>query len=72
MIASIAGVIIGTVLARLFDLIIPPEVPTLFRTATLVTIAVFTIVAGIIGALFSLRRIAKIDRPPPLRSPHDS
>ena len=60
-IASIAGVIIGTVLARLFDLIIPPEVPTLFRTATLVTIAVFTVVAGIVGALFSLRRIAKID-----------
>ena len=28
---------------------------------TLITIAVFTLVAGVVGALFSLRRIAKID-----------
>lgn len=59
--ASIAGVIIGTIVARLFGLIIPAQVPVLFRTETLVTIAVFTVVAGILGALFSLRRIAKID-----------
>lgn len=60
-IASVLGVIIGAVIARLFGLIIPPEVPTLFRTDTLVTIAVFTVVAGVVGALFSLRRIARID-----------
>lgn len=60
-IASILGVVFGTVLARLFGLVIPAEVPTLFRTQTLVTIAVFTVVAGVVGALFSLRRIARID-----------
>ncbi|MFI0432354.1 MAG: ABC transporter permease [Candidatus Nanopelagicales bacterium] len=60
-IASALGVVIGTILARLFDLIIPAGVPTLFRTQTLVTIAIFTMVAGVVGALFSLRRIAKID-----------
>jgi putative ABC transport system permease protein len=53
--------VFGTVLARLFGLVIPAEVPTLFRTETLVTIAVFTLVAGVVGALFSLRRIARID-----------
>lgn len=60
-IASLLGVVFGTILARLFGLVIPPEVPTLFRTQTLLTIAVFTVVAGVVGALFSLRRIARID-----------
>ncbi len=59
--ASVAGVIIGTIVARAFGLIIPEQVPVLFRTETLITIAIFTVVAGIVGALFSLRRIAKID-----------
>jgi putative ABC transport system permease protein len=60
-VASVLGVVLGTIVARLFGLIIPAQVPTLFRTDTLVTIGVFTIVAGIVGALFSLRRIARID-----------
>jgi putative ABC transport system permease protein len=60
-IASALGVIFGAILARLFGLAIPAEVPTLFRTETLVTIAIFTLVAGVVGALFSLRRIARID-----------
>lgn len=60
-VSSLLGVVVGAVVARLFGLIIPPNVPTLFRTDTLVTIAVFTIVAGIVGAVFSLRRIARID-----------
>lgn len=60
-VASVLGVVLGTVVARLFGLLIPPQVPTLFRTDTLVTIAVFTVVAGIVGAVFSLRRIARID-----------
>ena len=61
LIASILGVIIGTIIARLFGLIIPATVPTLFRTDTLIQIAAFTIVAGIVGAAFSLRRLARID-----------
>ncbi|TEX50427.1 MAG: hypothetical protein B7C55_10550 [Actinomycetales bacterium mxb001] len=60
-VASILGVIIGTIVARLFGLIIPANVPTLFRTDTLIQIAVFTLVAGVVGAAFSLRRIARID-----------
>lgn len=61
LISSALGVVIGTVVARLFGLLIPAQVPTLFRTETLITIAVFTLVAGFVGAVFSLRRIAKID-----------
>lgn len=60
-VASVLGVIIGTIVARLFGLIIPATVPTLFRTDTLIQIAVFTLVAGIVGAAFSLRRLARID-----------
>jgi putative ABC transport system permease protein len=61
LISSALGVVIGTVVARLFGLLIPAQVPTLFRTETLITIAIFTLVAGFFGAVFSLRRIAKID-----------
>jgi putative ABC transport system permease protein len=61
LISSALGVVIGTVVARVFGLIIPAQVPTLFRVETLVTIAIFTLVAGFLGAVFSLRRIAKID-----------
>jgi putative ABC transport system permease protein len=60
-VASVLGVVFGTIVARLFGLVIPATVPTLFRTETLVTIGVFTVVAGVVGALFSLRRIARID-----------
>jgi putative ABC transport system permease protein len=60
-IASALGVVIGALASRAFGAIVPDQVPTLFRTETLVTIAIFTIVAGVVGAAFSLRRIARID-----------
>lgn len=60
-IASALGVVIGALASRLLGAVIPDEVPTLFRDQTLVTIAVFTLVAGVVGAAFSLRRIARID-----------
>ncbi len=60
-VSSFLGVVVGAIVARLFGLIIPANVPTLFRFDTLMTIAVFTIVAGVVGAVFSLRRIARID-----------
>jgi len=60
-VSSVLGVIIGAVVSRLFGLIIPASVPTLFRTETLITIGIFTVIAGFVGALFSLRRIARID-----------
>ncbi|MEZ5115200.1 MAG: ABC transporter permease [Candidatus Nanopelagicales bacterium] len=60
-VASAVGVVVGALAARLLGAAIPPAVPTLFRTETLVTIAIFTVVAGVVGAAFSLRRIARID-----------
>ncbi|MEI2717881.1 MAG: ABC transporter permease [Candidatus Nanopelagicales bacterium] len=60
-IASVIGIVIGALASRGLGLIVPEEVPTLFRNDTLVTIAIFTVVAGVLGAAFSLRRIAKID-----------
>jgi putative ABC transport system permease protein len=61
LVASAAGILIGAVASRGLGFVVPDEVPTLFRNETLVTIAVFTLVAGTLGAVFSLRRIAKID-----------
>lgn len=60
-IASILGVIIGALASRVLGAVVPDQVPTLFRNQTLITIAVFTLVAGVLGAAFSLRRIARID-----------
>jgi putative ABC transport system permease protein len=61
LVSSAFGVVVGAVAARLLGLAIPPAVPTLFRPETLVVISVFTLVAGVVGAAFSLRRIARID-----------
>lgn len=61
LIASAIGVVIGALASRVLGAVVPEEVPTLFRTETLVTIAIFTLVAGVVGAAFSLRRIARID-----------
>lgn len=60
-IASVVGIAVGALASRGLGLIVPEQVPTLFRNDTLVTIAIFTVVAGVLGAAFSLRRIAKID-----------
>ncbi|MDP4824727.1 MAG: ABC transporter permease [Candidatus Nanopelagicales bacterium] len=60
-VSSVLGVVIGSIVAQLFGLVIPASVPTLFRPETLITIGVFTVIAGFVGALFSLRRIARID-----------
>lgn len=61
LVASVVGVIIGVVAARLLGLALPAEIPTLFRVDSLIQISIFTVVASVIGALFSLRRIARID-----------
>lgn len=59
--ASIAAVVLGALLARGFGLVIPSTVPALFREPTLLTTAVAIVVFSILGALLSLRRIARID-----------
>ena len=53
LIASAIGVVIGALASRGLGAIAPAEVPTLFRTETLVTITIFTLVAGVVGAAFS-------------------
>ena len=60
-VASVCGVVIGSVIAQLVGLVVPGQIPTLFRGETLLTVAGFTVLAGVFGALFSLRRIARID-----------
>ncbi len=60
-IASAIGVVIGALASRGLGSLLPEQVPTLFRTDTLISIAIFTLVAGVLGAAFSLRRIARID-----------
>ena len=61
LVASVVGVIIGVAIARLLGLALPAEIPTLFRLDSLIQVSVFTVVASVLGALFSLRRIARID-----------
>lgn len=60
-VATAIGIVIGAIVSRLLGMVLPEQVPTLFRTDTLITIAAFTLVAGILGAALSLRRIARID-----------
>lgn len=60
-IASIVGLVIGALAARVLGAVIPARVPVLFRTDTLIDVGVFVITAGVVGALLSLRRIARID-----------
>ena len=59
--ATVAAVIIGAVAARLVGLLLPSDIPFLFRPETLVLSALLTITAGVVGAVLSLRRISKID-----------
>lgn len=59
--ATIVSIVIGALLARAFGLVIPETVPVLFRDQTLLITAVATLAFGVLGSLFSLRRIARID-----------
>ena len=59
--ATIVSIIIGALLARAFGLVIPETVPVLFRDQTLLITALATLAFGVLGSLFSLRRIARID-----------
>jgi putative ABC transport system permease protein len=59
--ATVTAVIVGAIAARAVGFLLPASVPFLFRTETLVVSAVLTVLAGVIGALLSLRRISRID-----------
>jgi putative ABC transport system permease protein len=60
-IATLAGYALGFGLSRLLALVLPGSVPVEFLTRTSVSLFFATIVMGVIGALFSFRRIIRID-----------
>jgi putative ABC transport system permease protein len=60
-ITSLAGFAIGFGLSRVAGTIIPSDVPTLFVTGTAISLLVVTMVVGSLGAVFSFRRVARID-----------
>jgi putative ABC transport system permease protein len=60
-IASVAGFALGFGLSRLAGILIPSDVPALFLTGTAVSLLVITLVMGSLGAVFSFRRVVRID-----------
>lgn len=60
-VASVVGFAIGFALSRLAGLLIPADVPALFLTVTAVTLLAITLFMGALGAVFSFRRVIKID-----------
>jgi putative ABC transport system permease protein len=61
MLATVAGLLLGGVLAWLVSLALPDSVPALFRTQTAVVLIIATLTAGAVGAVLSLRRVTSID-----------
>ena len=61
LIATIAGYVLGLALSRLLALVLPASVPVQFLTETSVSLFFATIAMGALGALFSFRRIIRID-----------
>jgi putative ABC transport system permease protein len=60
-IATVAGYVLGWGLSRLLALALPSSVPVEFLTRTALALFAATILMGAIGALFSFRRIIRID-----------
>lgn len=60
-VASVVGFLIGFGLSRLAGLLIPADVPALFLTITAATLLGITLFMGSLGAVFSFRRVIKID-----------
>jgi putative ABC transport system permease protein len=60
-VACVVGFAIGFGLSRLAGLLIPADVPALFLTITAVTLLGITLFMGALGAIFSFRRVIKID-----------
>jgi putative ABC transport system permease protein len=59
--ATITAVIVGALVARALGYALPDDIPFLFRPQTLMVSGTLTVLAGVVGALFSLRRISRID-----------
>ena len=65
LIASVIGVIFGAIASRLLGLIAPETVPTLFRTDTLINIAIFGafVLATLLGCM-NAGNVAKVQQAP--------
>jgi putative ABC transport system permease protein len=61
LIATVAGYLLGLVLSRLLSLVLPAAVPVEFLPSTALSLFVATILMGAMGAVFSFRRIIRID-----------
>jgi putative ABC transport system permease protein len=60
-VTSITGFALGFGLSRLAGVVIPSDVPALFLAGTAVSLLVITLVMGSLGAVFSFRRVVRID-----------
>jgi putative ABC transport system permease protein len=61
LIATVLGYVVGYGLAGLLGLILPPTVPVAFLPATAVSLFLATVAMGALGAVFSFRRVIRID-----------
>jgi putative ABC transport system permease protein len=61
LLATTAGYALGFVLSRLLAFVLPAAVPVEFLPRTAATLLLATIVMGALGAVFSFRRIVRID-----------
>ena len=61
LIATVAGYVLGFGLSRLLAFLLPPAVPIEFVPGTAVSLFLATIAMGALGAVFSFRRIIRID-----------
>jgi putative ABC transport system permease protein len=60
-VASVAGLILGGLLAYALSQALPPDIPTLFRRPTAVVVAGATLATAAVGAALSFRRVNRID-----------
>ena len=61
LILSVIGTLIGLVLTLLTSLVLPEAVPVQFYIGTLIIFGIFLILTSLIGSLFSVLSIRKID-----------
>lgn len=58
---ALAAIVIGSALAGGLVALLPPDLPLRLEPARLAAIAVGTVVTAVVGALFTLRRLLRID-----------
>lgn len=61
LVASAIGYLFGLVLARAVGAVLPASVPALFLNDTAITLLGTTLFMGALGAIFSFRRVTRID-----------